>query len=223
MDWIHALMQHEFQLRPKTPAPENESPYHLHMGSHPVLISASHSTYHMRNGRRKHAEGFTSGFAQLIAEHSGAFAFYPRFLQVEDPNFSAESAYKTELARIVNEHDIRFILDIHGCTDRHHIGLALGTINGRSCPTIEPILSAQFVAHGWTQLSPTEVAGLSELHQYHFVVNLPKFAGGVRQHTTTRFAVDSLGIEAAQLEVCSNLRVPLVRWGKNWFEGDRQA
>ena len=223
MDWIAELTRREFQLRPKLPTPPDQSPYHLHKGSIPVLLSASHSTYHMRNGKWKFSEAFSAGFAQLVAEQTGAFAFYPRFAQADDPNFSAESPYKDALKQIIQQHNIRFVLDIHGCLNRHGIGLALGTINGRSCPMVEPTLNAVLIEQGWQRLQPVEVAQLNKLHPYHFVINLPKFAGGVRQHTVTRFVSETLGVEAAQLEICSTMRVPIERWKNNQFEGDKQG
>lgn len=220
MDWIKQLVKREFRLRPKMSPPAGTNPYHIHHGTIPVLLSAAHSTRHQRNGQSKFGEEFTAGFAQLVAEQSGAFAFYPRFQQMDDPNFSAESPYKTQLAQLITQHNIQFVLDIHGCTNRHHIGLALGTINGRSCPNIEPILIRHFIEHGWQPLPPSQLHTLCDLHPNHFVVNWRKFAGGIRQHTTTRFVSQTLGIEAAQLEICSTLRVPFVSWGNNSFRGD---
>ncbi len=223
MNWIEELKQREWRLRPRTALPDNTEPYFLHVGHAPILLTAAHSTFHQRKGRRKFGEAFTAGFAQLVAEQSGAFAFYPCFEQVDDPNFSAESPFKTQLQQIIADHNIRFVLDIHGMTNRNRIGLALGTINGQSCRTIEPAIVSHFAKSGWHAYSPTEVNAFTQLKQCGFVVNLPRFAGGTKQHTVTRFASQTVGIEAAQLEICSNLRVPFERWGNNTFEGDCAA
>lgn len=223
MDWISELKRREFNLRPKSPPPPEADRYYFHEGSVPVLLSASHSTFHWRKGRYKHGEAFTAGFAQLVAEQSGAYALYPRFRQEDDPNFSAESPYKSRLRHIVETHHIQFVLDIHGCSNRHRVGLALGTINSASCPTAEPALCGHFEQQGWRRLPPSSVSTLPELRSDHYVVNLPRFAGGVRQKTTTQFAACELGVEAAQLEICSTLRVPLEEWGDKRFEGDVDA
>ncbi|MCB9421693.1 MAG: hypothetical protein H6667_17970 [Ardenticatenaceae bacterium] len=125
----------------------------------------------------------------------------------------------------MQQHDIRFVLDLHGMSDRHRFGLALGTMNGRSCPDHEPIILQTLQAHSFHPSTKAEVHTFDRLRWDHFVLNHSRFTGGLYNHTVTKFAVEELGIPAVQIELCSSLRVvqSITTDGRLVFVGDESG
>ena len=202
------LLELETAVSPIQLPPANEPSFSHTPGPRPILLSAPHSTAHCRNGRLKKEEGFTAAIVRYVAAHTGAHAFYSHYQSAKDPNWHKEAPYKQTLAHILNQHQIQFVLDIHGMSNRHKIGLALGTINGRSCsPRHERHITHTLIGNGFCQTSPTRARQLSDLDWHQFIVNHPRFTGGVTSHTVTRFVSQEVGIPAVQLELCTLLRV----------------
>ena len=203
---LERLIELETAVSPLTFAPEGERPYTHQPGQLPILISAPHATVHTRCRRLKKEEGFTGALAHLLAETTGAHAFYSRYRSADDPNWDEDSPYKQGLQEIIRTHDIQFVLDLHGMSDQHKIGVALGSMNGRSCPNQEPLI-LQTVAEQLTQTDEDEASAFSQLRWDHFVLNHSRFTGGVANHTITRFVSQKLGVSALQIELCSSVRV----------------
>ena len=112
-------------------------PFTYQPGTIPVLLSAPHGAAHRRNGRLKVEDEYTAAFVRLVAAETGSHIIYTRYQSDTDPNWDRQTPYKEQLRQIIREHQIAFVLDIHGMSNRHKIGLAVGTINGRSCPRHE--------------------------------------------------------------------------------------
>ncbi|MCB8944826.1 MAG: N-formylglutamate amidohydrolase [Ardenticatenaceae bacterium] len=202
------LLALETAVSPIQPPPPNEPCFTHVPGSTPILLSAPHSASHWRNGRLKKEEGFTAAIVRYVAARTGAHAFYTHYQSARDPNWHKEAPYKQALKQILNQHPIHFVLDIHGMSNRHKIGLALGTINGRSCPPDhERHIVHTLVSSGFAPTTSAQARQLTELDWLRFVVNHPRFTGGVTSHTVTRFVSQDVGIPAAQLELCTLLRV----------------
>jgi hypothetical protein len=220
---LQRLVDLETAVTHKQPPTQNQPPFAHEPGHQPILLSAPHGTAHQRNGRVKAEEGFTSALARLIAAETGAHALYTHFLSQNDPNYEPEAPYKTVLRQLVQQHDIRFVLDIHGMSDRHQFGLALGTMNGRSCPNHESLILQTLQSHGFRQSTKAAVRQFDRLRWDYFVLNHSRFTGGVINHTVTKFVVEELGVAAAQMELCSSLRVvqSITTDGRVVFEGDK--
>jgi hypothetical protein len=207
LEMMAQLVALESAVCPTQPPPANEPAFTHIPGTLPILISAPHSTAHWRNGRLKKEEGFTAAISHYIAMKTGAHALYTHYQSEKDPNWHKTAPYKSALARILSRQRIKFVLDLHGMSNRHNIGLALGTINGRSCPQHEQNIIQTLQAHGFHQTSATHARELEHLQWRQFIVNHPRFTGGVTSHTVTRFVSQEVGIPAAQLELCTLLRV----------------
>jgi hypothetical protein len=95
-------------------------------------------------------------------------------------------------------------------------------MNGRSCPRHEPLIIQTLQAHGFRQSTKAEVRQFDRLRWDHFVLNHSRFTGGVINHTVTKFVVEMLGVAAAQIELCSSLRVvqSVTTDGRVVFVGD---
>ncbi len=229
MDVLTRLRQLEEGVAYRSLPPENKLSFAHDIGSRPVLISAPHATCHTRNGAKKMEEEFTFAVARHLAQATGSHAFFNRWEIAEDPNWDVDSTYKQALGQIVEKHDIQLVIDLHGMTNRHQIGVAVGTINGRACPQHEPLLEQTFVDAGFVSIKPTLLDNLPsrpEPQWKRLVMNHPRFTGGVKSHTVTRFVVDELQIPAVQIELTSASRIPYRAPHNGWpfhYFGEAEA
>ena len=202
------LVELETAVSPIQLPPSNTPAFTHTPGTIPLLLSAPHSASHWRKGRLKKEEGFTAAITRYVAAHTGAHALYTHYQSTKDPNWHKDAPYKQALEHTINQHQIRFVLDIHGMSNRHKIGLVLGTINGRSCPPAhERHIIHTLTNNGFCQTSAAHARHLPKLDWQQFIVNHPRFTGGVTSHTVTRLVSQEVGIPAAQLELCTLLRV----------------
>lgn len=195
---IERLVGLESDARYREPAEERE-PEFLHIpGETPVLLSAPHGAIHTRDGEEKEEDEYTAGLARLVAELAGAHVLYARRKSATDPNADPEAPYRGLLRSVVDGFQIRFVLDLHGVRDERAFAIALGTMDGESCPDQEPLLIETFEAHGFgTERPPAD----------RLVVNDPRFTGGLSQDTITRFVSQELAVPAAQVELHEACRI----------------
>jgi hypothetical protein len=134
----------------------------------------------------------------LLAKQTGAHALFAVRRIQPDPNFVEDCDYKLTLARLLQEHDIELVLDLHGARRGRDFGLELGTMSGITCPDYE----ATIIQHlEWQGLVRDHNHSLDRL----WVNRL--FKGGGRQRTVTRFVWEQHRINAAQVEINAHLRV----------------
>lgn len=214
-NWLYALLELEEKIHFDRTAPQGISPYAHIAGQRPVLISAPHSTIHMRNGRIKRGEGYTAAFAHLLANLTSAHAFFARYKLLSDPNWDRYSPYKSTLGRIIKQHNIQFVIDIHGMSNWHKFGVAIGTMNGRSCPNHINLIEDVLVSNNFQPRTETEVKQLSKLDLRSYVIDHSRFTGGIANNTITRFVSEQLHIGAVQFELCSTLRIVVEPLGDN--------
>jgi len=187
--------------------PQGNDSFVWQNGRIPLLISAPHATAHSRRGQIKGEEEYTAAFAQLLAQETGAHALFTSYRSPGDPNWDVTAPYKAQLQQLVRQHHIRFVIDLHGMSNRHKFGIAVGTINGRSCPRRESIIAHTFESHKFTRVSQKKAQSYDKLQWQGFVMNHSRFTGGLVNHTITRFVSDSLGIAAVQIELCASIRI----------------
>lgn len=215
LSFLHQLQELETAVSYLTFAPNGGPSFTYQPGDLPILISAPHATAHLRRQHLKGEEEFTGALAQFLAEQTGIHALYSHYRSPGDPNWDRHSPYKQYLREIVQKNDIRFVLDLHGMSNRYKFGLALGTMNGRSCPDHEALI-LQTVAKQFHPTSQAAAKKFSELQWDHFVLNHSRFTGGLANYTITRFASQQLGVPALQIELCATARVveraPLDKW-----------
>lgn len=183
----------------RQPARAGEEEFRYLPGARPVLVSAPHGAAHIRNGRLKEEDEYTAAIARYLAEVTGAHALYLRRQSATDSNYDPETDYKRALRAIIRQEGIRFVLDLHGASDHHSFGIALGTMNGRSCPEQFPMILEIFEKYGFHQ----DARGSYRLD----VDGRFTGAGGARQETITRFVRDALGVPSLQIELTSHIRV----------------
>lgn len=222
---LQQLAALEADVTYRRPPPPGQDPFRHEPGQKPLLISAPHGAAHRRGDRYKQEDEFTAAFARLVAQRAGVHVLYAYALSESDPNWDCESPYKAALGRLVTGHGIRFVMDIHGMSDRHHFGIAIGTMCGASCRRRhEALIAATLTSAGFVEATAQEVRRYPALRGDRFVFNHGRFTGGMSHHTVTRYAVEELGIHAAQFELCATLRaVGRSRVGREDAAGIAQA
>jgi hypothetical protein len=201
--YLNRILELEADVRYRVAALPGEDCYTYSPGTVPVLLSAPHGAAHLRNGRMKEEDEFTTGFARLVAEISGAHVLYTRRKLEDDPNYDREVPYKHHLKEIVQKSSIGIVMDIHGASGSHPFGLALGTMSGRSCPDHFTIILETLNRHGFSEhsLNPYKRLDIDKVF---------KGGGGERQETITRYCFEHLSTPAVQFELTPPLRsVPL--------------
>lgn len=162
-------------------------------GRIPVLISAPHGAMHFRKrgNRWKGEDEYTAALAIKLGQLTGAHVMYVRNKAAEDPNNDLKSKYKSAVARAVKEHNIKFILDLHGSDEKRPFKVDIGILNSEpgksSCPTFKETIQ--------------EV--LSDFEPECFNKRFSANGAG----TLTYFARKELGIEAAQVEINARYRI----------------
>lgn len=198
-DLLDRLVTLEEDVRyQETPKP-GDSRIGFLSGFTPVLLSAPHGAFHNRQGKPKEEEEYTAALASLVADLTDAYALYTRRRSPTDPNWDRDVPYKRRLRQIAAENQVRFIFDIHGTAPNRPFGIALGTMEGRSCPEQRDAIIGRLEAHGFR----CESAFPDRLDIDAAFTG----TGLTGQETITRFASQCLGVPAAQIELHPLLRV----------------
>ena len=208
MSVLDDLDRLEREVRYNAPPDAGQPSFRYEPGRLPVLVSAPHGAAHRRDGRYKDEDEYTAAFARLLAERTGAHVLYAWAQSESDPNWDRHSPYKDALREAVAAAGIRAVVDIHGMGNRHKIGIAVGTMRGRSCP--EPVaerITTALEAHGFRPTTARDARDFSRLQWDRYVLDHARFTGGLTSHTVTRFASEELRIVSVQFELCSSLRI----------------
>ncbi len=181
------------------PAPNGSPAVTLLHGTQPILISAPHSTRHWRGGDWKQEEEYTAALGFLLHQETGAHFIYGRYLLNPDPHDDGDSGpYKQVIADLLHTEPISLVVDLHGARGDRDFAVAVGTILGESFTAYETALLDTFRRHGF---SFNPASSLDRL-----VTNHPRYTGGVRQPTITRY-VWRQGTPAVQIELSAWVRI----------------
>mgnify|MGYP001312276447 CR=1 FL=1 len=199
---IGKLVELEKDILYQEYANASEPEYLFTKGTIPILITAPHGAVHTRNGSKEEDE-YTAGLARLLGERTGAHVLYARRKSNTDPNADTTAPFKNSLIQIVQNNNIRFVIDIHGANQDRDFGVAIGTMHGKSCSERnKEIIIGVFNKYG---ISPTGY-DTSRLD----VDNQLPGEGDNNREPIIRFCRNNT-IAAAQIEINAKLRIPLRR------------
>lgn len=104
---------------------------YIQKGNIPIIISTPHTNPHKRNGKIKNAEYFTGGIGRYVADKTNSYLIQNLSSENTDPNWDTieKSVYKQKLVELIEEENIKFLMDLHGCRKDHPFLIELGTIN----------------------------------------------------------------------------------------------
>ena len=160
---------------------------HFAQGSIPILLSAPHTVNFLKeDGNFKMREGYTKAIVKYLAQKTGAFLMIKENSDGIDPNKLEMEAYKRQLLEIIEKHQIKLVLDIHGAASHHDFALEIGSLDGVSArpETVKALKSA---------LENQGIAPIAE--------NNPFKGGGI-----TKAVHNNTKIEVLQLEINRNYR-----------------
>jgi hypothetical protein len=67
-----------------------------------------------------------------LSEKYKNISYYSNSFSKEDPNYILGGEYKAALGTIVKEHQIKFVIDLHGASKDREFDMDLGTLHGTS-------------------------------------------------------------------------------------------
>ncbi|UCB47983.1 MAG: hypothetical protein JSW56_12580 [Deltaproteobacteria bacterium] len=172
---------------------ESEDYFETQEGNVPILISAPHGARHLRRGKWKEEDEYTSSIAIKLAETTGAHVIYVKNKTSEDPNYIDRANYKDKIREIIQNDGIKFLLDIHGVNKNRPFKICVGTRYNNnhesSCPTYKDIIEE-----------------VLRDFQEPPIFNRRNFKAK-KKETVTSFARKECGIESAQVEINARYRI----------------
>ena len=155
-----------------------------------ILLTAPHTTEHIRNEESKLAEIYTGAIAKLLHEYAGVHILYIT-RETEDVNFYHDVEFKREMARVVQEEDIDLVLDLHGAGRSRPFDLDIGTAQGT---LVEPRTVNRLMA-------ATRDQGFNDVYENHTFT-------ASNSANIANYAYNELNVEAVQLEYNGAMRDP---------------
>ena len=104
-------------------------------GSIPVLLSAPHAVGQYHGAARKAADAFTGGLLKYLCRRTGAYGIVRVYNAGDNPNADAAGyglQYRQQAAELMLRGGLRYLIDLHGCSDEHGFALELGTGCGQT-------------------------------------------------------------------------------------------
>src|SRR6056297_471235 len=169
------------------------SPYRFIKGEGNIIISASHSVNHYRQGTTKVADMLTGAFALYLHEVTSCHVFLRTYNDQKDPNFDdveSDGGYKRALEGIIKEYDIDCLVDLHASAESRPFDIDIGTDYSRTLNGFDII--------------PEIVKKISEKNEIDVVTHNKVFAAP--PNTVTNYISQANQIPCIQLEINRRFR-----------------
>ena len=159
-------------------------------GNLPILFSAPHSVKTVRNGLFKRCDGLTGGIVEYLSSYDRVFGLTRLHNMLDDPNYyniGNSFLYKKAIIDIINKYGIKYLFDIHGCSNEHNFDISLGTNNGMNADdeTIKLVLD--------------------NLKVFENVVVDEKFKASMDANIS-RYIHERMGVPCIQIEISEDIR-----------------
>ena len=162
--------------------------YKVVKGEFPILLSAPHSARTIRSGEVRIRENYVGSFVHSLSKLCKVFAIYTTNI-ILDPNRYDSSKYKKKIKKLIDESNIKFVIDIHGSSNTHKFDIDIGTYDSKSL-----LGNKKYI----------EIFK-SSLKKYGFNSISENFFTRIINDTVTRFSY-ALGVPALQLEISKSSR-----------------
>lgn len=96
------------------------------VGSNNILISVPHGVSQTRYGKLKVAEIGTIPLGKLIADNTKSHIILKTKNNFDDANIDKDCDYRKKVAKIIKQHNIKYILDIHSLAKYRACDVNLG-------------------------------------------------------------------------------------------------
>lgn len=171
---------------------QHERIFNIQTGDIPVIVSAPHAVPVLKKSYQKPGESFTGALAMYFNDVLNVHSIYSLNLGRRDPNRDRKCIYKKTLLDHTLQHNIKYVIDLHGATNSHGFAVDLGTNLSQS---IDPELVADII-HALNYFKVTPVTENSVFK-------------ATRSSVITNY-ISTLGsdVQAIQLEISKDYRDP---------------
>ena len=162
------------------------------LGSLPVILSAPHAVSQKREGIIKPADLKTGGIVEFISEEINCFGITRTCNLGDDPNFYNDGVslkYKQEILRLINKYQIKLLLDIHGCSNKHGFDIEIGTNDFKNVKVRECV----FIVEKY-------LATIG-------IVSVDRVFKSAKEATVSSYVHAKSGISCIQIEISNEIRM----------------
>ena len=111
---------------------DHQCSYELLEGAGHVMFSAPHAMLQTRNGSVKCAERFTGMLCRILHERQHCPVIYKTRHLCDDANHDPVSDYRDALCRYIQQHHVRYLIDLHQMKPERAVEACIGTGRGRN-------------------------------------------------------------------------------------------
>lgn len=122
-------------------------------GENNILISAPHGVSQVRLGRLKFKEIGSITTALYLYNNTDCYLIAKTKNNNDDANFDNISRYKNSIKDLIKNNNIKYIIDIHGLSDKREFDINLGTHLGKNIeinPAVFNILQSDLKENGFS-------------------------------------------------------------------------
>lgn len=101
-------------------------------GNNNILISAPHGVSQVRLGKYKPPEIGSIATALFLQNKTNCFLIAKTKNNNDDANFDDDSNYKNSIEKLIQNHNIKYVIDIHGLAANRGFDVNLGTHLGKN-------------------------------------------------------------------------------------------
>ena len=137
---------------------ELENDFIILKGNIPILFSAPHTMIQNReDGTIKFNEPYTKAILLYLNKYFRTYSIIKNIDTGIDSNRDNYDKYNVEMRRLIKEHNIKLVIDIHGAAKEREFEVEFGTLNNLSADfsTIKELEEA-FTENGITNISYNE-------------------------------------------------------------------
>ena len=137
---------------------ELENDFIILKGNIPILFSAPHTMIQNReDGTIKVNEPYTKAILLYLNKYFRTYSIIKNIDTGIDSNRDNYDKYNVEMRRLIKEHNIKLVIDIHGAAKEREFDVEFGTLNNLSAEfsTIKELEEA-FTENGITNISYNE-------------------------------------------------------------------
>ena len=107
--------------------------YTILKGNVPILFSAPHTMFQLRDdGSVKLKEPYTKAIALYLNKYCNTCAIIKNNDTGIDSNKDNYDRYNVEMRRLIKDHNIKLVIDIHGASKERDFDIEFGTLNNLS-------------------------------------------------------------------------------------------
>lgn len=171
---------------------KEEQTFEVIEGKIPVLLSAPHSVRQLREGKIKGKDRYTGAITIELAKQTNSFAIYKTYNNQDDASYDIENnEYKEKVLELINKHNIKVFLDIHGAKDTDEFDVDIGTDEKKNL-------------NGKTQILENLIKNLNE--KGITKIGIDKKFKACTMHTLTKKIASSTNIACMQIEITRKYR-----------------